>query len=1429
MPMAMADTTLSMERLLPLLRWRQTRRGYDGDDALLATGGALLQPDGRALAAAAEQLNVPAARVVTEVLQLALLLVAKPRHGDRAHARAVLHLLHLSLKALRRCTGRATPSIPLNACNLLLSTMAETLESCADDDDGAQAVADVHQVFVFLFALEPERDGAAPSFAMYRPPTNVYSAFLQRSAVAVVALLDAAADSPARRDALVALLHAVVVVFRELQHSQLNKKKVFLAIAKTSLRDLVTLRRELSRLAASAPGVAAVRDVLDRVLVDALFDSEHLREYEGAMTRLARWRHDGDDAATGSETGGQRHKKPRRARERERERERESSALASYPRHLFDELQALLADATLSRDVRASVGALLRVLVRGFALRIRAAALDKIEDSKAELKTSKKRVASVIATTSTTYSPFKFWAELCAVALDAAPALDVELTNDVMAALFAALGDADVYRVTEDTEDQEQFHMMERILAGALAQCRSARAPAAVANVCAVVSSAVRCTPNLVHSNRRAVLSLLAELAHDAAGDAAVAAATSGAMVELLRAYESMRLVDAWLRACVDCSDDSDAVARGLALVLRHHATEDALRRTFRTLPPGQLEIVWRLCRDRLAVLCGRGPAAAPALALVRALLAVFLQELHITPQNRAKVGELVAETHEQLLAALVGRVQRLDANEEEKEDDDDDEKKKKTKKKKTKTTTPTRETITVVERELFSVFGELLALYDGLAPATRAATLDVVLAALAPALVPVLSRLLADDATAASAGVIKIGVHWLRRERTVDGLAALLLAHVAAWTTWDAVAFYLPDLLADAPADHAHALFRQVLSSLVAGGARADAARRLLLDAAFFEIAALRRVAPRVIQELMAELLEAGAEPTSLATLLQFLLAVPSGYLSDAQALLATALRAHRELSERSGAAPLVLELLAQWIERHLAMAAGEPEADGGELQRWTTTLLLRPTAAPLPRRAQLVDVLVRHHAAALDAPLATLLQRAEPTPHAVQTSCLVLEAAAQAARDAAPPAWAQRVLSWARATPTLLAVVTSSSGAADDAFRLLSALVRYSAALSEQSAERRELLELLAPRLDAALATAMRRLSSAEEPAGDAERAFFLTVCDALPGLRAHVTLETFGCLLAVALSLAGARQSFVEPPEHEALAVAANRPLLARVAHASKPEFRLLLATVRQELLQADDRRVVGALKALVFTLDASDKKLSPSRRQLLGEHKSALVGVLVELLGRSLATTTRRHLCGWALRAFVLCYCKAELFSWQPHELLQVFHGFAPLASAAATAWPLDELHELWLLSYHLLLRVVRHHFASLLHALPLMVDALNALLRVLTTQATRTSPPPRHVLEWSANLARLYGYLKPHDAAVRKHVVYLLVAYLRGVTHDALPLAVQQRLRAGVFALLEICSTFEKEQLYASLDAAGKSLLKSLDTSYKLTYRYAGKV
>lgn len=299
--------------------------------------------------------------------------------------------------------------------------------------------------------------------------------------------------------------------------------------------------------------------------------------------------------------------------------------------------------------------------------------------------------------------------------------------------------------------------------------------------------------------------------------------------------------------------------------------------------------------------------------------------------------------------------------------------------------------------------------------------------------------------------------------------------------------------------------------------------------------------------------------------------------------------------------------------------------------------------------------------------------------------------------------------------------------------------------------------------------------------------------------------------------------------------------EQPLQALVANANRDEFCLLLSTIVQELAAHDHRRKLSALRAMYLLLN-HNRRINASRRQLLDARKNSIVEALLRnftLQSLHFEATTSgssvdaKTLCIWSLKSFVLVFCKPELFTWKTQELQQIFTGFQPLI-AAVSCWQagtnpyaLHELHELWTLSYTLLLRIVRHHF-SLVNNVSHLVQATNALLQLLVL-ASSHSEYSKYCSDWSSNLARLYGYMKERDVQLRKHVVYLLMAFLLSVTRDKLPVRYQLKLRPGVFALLDVCSPYEKEQLFGALDATGKSLLKSLDSNYKLTHRYVGKV
>ncbi|POM68526.1 Hypothetical protein PHPALM_15306 [Phytophthora palmivora] len=455
---------------LSLVRWQRTRRGYDGDADLLQTGFGLLQPDAdaqfgpqSALSRAERAFNLPWQRVASEVLQFAVFLVTKAKRDETRpqQTRQGLRLLQLALNVFAVKGDAQLTSLPLNSCNLLLSALAETLEKVQQDDQTLQTLQDVKAVFLYLFGLPSERTTTRTvSFQMYRPPTNVYADFLKRALNAIFAALTELKDEE-KSLVYVDLLFAALFVFQELQKTQTNKKKVFLAIAKTSLRDIVAYRHTLVALQKQGVSdVEAATKMLDRVVEDALFDTEHIRQYDGAMVHAAMWQKENCEAQ--EEANDKKTKKRRKAGGA-----KTSSGLVSYQKNLFDELLNLLSDREIQLEMKASVGGFFEVLVRGFATRIREAANTKIEDTKTDLKTSRKRAAIVIATTSTTYSPFNFWSELCAVTYaafqqateknDFLPVL-VTLYN----ALFRALCECDVYRVTEDTEEREQFQTMEK-------------------------------------------------------------------------------------------------------------------------------------------------------------------------------------------------------------------------------------------------------------------------------------------------------------------------------------------------------------------------------------------------------------------------------------------------------------------------------------------------------------------------------------------------------------------------------------------------------------------------------------------------------------------------------------------------------------------------------------------------------------------------------------------------------------------------------------------------------------------------------------------------------------------------------------------------------------------------------------------------------
>lgn len=1519
------------DETLALVRWKQTRKGYDGDAQLIATGFALLAPESPLLSRAEREFNVTWHRIVTEVVHFAIFLITKAKKDEAERPEQTKHALRLLRLALTAFATRKYSEaivIPTNSCNLLLAAMTDVLENGGSaeqkqkkqkkgDDDELHVLLDVKHVFLYLFglsSLEQDSEGI-PNFQMYKPPTNVFADFMHRALTTSLDRLakqEASELSEEKTHEYVTLVRAIIVVFQELQRSQINKRKVFLAIAKTLLRDLIGYRHALMQLhALHVAGTTVVVDLLDRIVVDALFDAEHIREYDGALVHTSIWRQadpNGNiDASVDSANGGA-------SKTKKRKKNDGAPALVSYQKNLFDEIKAFLSDPTVSLDLKSSAGGFMEVLVGAFALRIRAAAHTKIEDTKSDLKTSKKRAATVIATASTTYSPFKFWSELCAVSFLAfkeqqssdAAADAMALLTKLYKSLFRALCDSDIYRVTEDTEEREQFEAMETILVAFLNLVNQHGSDASgeeasvllVQEQCQVISSAVRCSPNLVNSSLVPIFEILGGhvMAYKQNSNALSAVLLSGSecLADLVRSYESMRLLDRFLRSSMS-TDSSKRVSEGLYALFSHALCESVLRRAFMTLPPGQLEVLWTLFTDEFHSKStgNRSNSDVFSIGLVRFVFQIFLQEVHVTPQNKSKVTSLISKTHATLFAPIASKLSS------------------------SKTSSSL---FSAEECELFGLFGELLSFYDVMTPAIRGETFDTILAALKTGnLVRAMKELLLVTSQVAkkkskksgrtsaqdesrgldSTGIIKICVYWLRKsasirndtqvasisESDLSSVALLVVEHVIEWKCWDAVAFYLPELM-EAVSDEKAELF---LKELVTAYLTEEIARvvdgpasRIVRDAAFYEIQTFRVVAPRVLAALASDY--NGVSRLEQAThLFGFLSNFPESYLDAASCseLLMKAfaiLEAIVQSKEESEHIQEALRALFAWLQsnfKRIAMArytvssAIRKGVDSGARFLFSHFAVGRDDVNGKIVSPLLGAILRFYLDDAIEAKkfvgelFSSLVSKKASTAENLVRSALVVEALADL-RIGGDRGLVCSVSDEENAFIEALVSLVSQERLSESldestSFKVLNALVKYKAAISDAQhhhhknqppkqlqGQAQQVHRILSTHLGAVLAEAMKAVVRTEQSASPSRDAwlFYVNFCHHYPTFRPSVSLGTFGCLLAVALSLVSNREL---PPVE---AKQASKALQALVLNANKEEYRLLLSTVTKEIQAPEFNRPVSALKALYLLLQG-ERKLSAARRQHLNEHKDSIVGALIQNFSRSLAATRREtdaskseraELCTWNLQVFVLFFGKAELFTWKTHELAHIFIGFQPLL-VATSHWHVqlfsaNQIHQIWMLSYTLLLRIVRHHFASLVNGIPHIIQATNALLQLLvlaSKQDTSSSSSPSgriqtsHFVEWSSNLARLYGYMKEHDSQLRKHVVYLMLTYLLSVTRDNLSVGLQQKLRPGVFSLLDICSTYEKEQLYAALDSTGKSLLKSLDNNYKLTHRYAGKV
>lgn len=77
--------------------------------------------------------------------------------------------------------------------------------------------------------------------------------------------------------------------------------------------------------------------------------------------------------------------------------------------------------------------------------------------------------------------------------------------------------------------------------------------------------------------------------------------------------------------------------------------------------------------------------------------------------------------------------------------------------------------------------------------------------------------------------------------------------------------------------------------------------------------------------------------------------------------------------------------------------------------------------------------------------------------------------------------------------------------------------------------------------------------------------------------------------------------------------------------------------------------------------------------------------------------------------------------------------------------------------------------------------------------------------------------------------MRKCAIYLVGEHIRLSEFESIDAVIRKALLPGIFALLDICSDPEYNQIHKSLDETGKVMFKSLLVDYRRDFKFKGKV
>ncbi|RHY61294.1 hypothetical protein DYB30_000874 [Aphanomyces astaci] len=1428
-----------------LLQWKsKSKSDRHADESSSIALAQQLLADEATVAAIERTLHISRTRVLQTMLEYAVFLATK---GDSSPSTSAHSFLFLS-KAMLQTTSY---QLSLLSCTQLLQAMSRVLAEHAaacriNSSSFDDALIDsLSAVFVRLFEAASTVT-FVPRFGNFKPPTDVYATFFHSTLTSLLALA-AAAPSPT----IASFGLAILKTHHALQTNQTNKKKVFVA-CKQSLATLVTLR---ASTAALLPYSAGMLQALDASIADALFDPEHLHGYGGLVVATTTYPSPPTAPVTDEDASAPAKKKAKGSGDGRRNGGATSQLQQSYQHGLFDEIGRLVA-------VASHVAPFMQMLVREYVVYIRRSSATFVDKKKMGGVPQKRKTGASSSSKADAITPaFSFWLDMCAVTTTylqqtctATTTRQQQLANG--SALWHGLWDvmnaSDIYRVAEDNAGQHQLYYLEQTVASVMQHLESG---ATAATDTTLLSNMVQCSPKILQPHLALVFSYLAT--HATSSDDNGATRAAACLARLVESYDAMRLLEEFLAVLFQ----GDAASRHILCSLFVHEEGihlgAAIRGAFANVPAGQVESLWLFFHDALYQSMHAKATTTVVndgqLGLVRTVFALYMQEVPATEHIQPALLQCAKQTFDLVLLPRAIPTPSPSSS---------------------SSLSPTNQLL--LQREALSLLGELGALTDK----------GVDMSFVGPAVfdTPVMGVFTAaipsmfgnhDHPSDHEGGILKLCATRVRqlvstfRPSAAEPIASFVLGQAVA--RLDHVAIVTPFLnelghaaTAASCTEFVNAISRAAVNHTLRPNLFLDAGfyeiRPFLsvLPAAFTSILTRRTLAamwtkhpppslskkkggsnskaaaasstptpPSTLPELRALLEKQRHTPTDEASLLalhaavEFMMTVPlpneSGLSSEGAALFGCILDVEALLTSLSTNAEALVESLHEWLQSLLAgvVAPLAPPALT-LLTTWTSALLARDASlqSNLKLWKPIIRVLVhfhpKHMAPIHDAVVASATSSKTATMDVV---ALCLEAWGGSNHAAMGDRFFQALL------PALLARFEHPTP--DDA-HVLAAAVQYC-----HRAKGGRVPPSLLPFVGPFLAVACRTIVQDQQlgrrvvvSSRSSSARLVHIVCAHVQTLA--LDLATVGRLVATLLVGGG----------HSLDDGLSSTSLELLVENATPDEFHLVWRTLTSEIaVLHDPARVLAALRAMLKVLCM---ERAPKNQRVLADSAKTTLATLVNLCNDDDAAShvvTEIHVA--ALRVVAQAFAKGgDAFDWHAADIHVALLALRPLLSVVASPSsprPSAGLGpQVWQQSYLLLLRLLRQYHTTLPQYLPHFVAGCNALLRALLYAAAKADSTDHNLLHlWASNLTRLYGYMLPHATSFRKHMVYMLSEFF--YKHDALPVDVQGTLRPGIYALFDICSKYEKEQLYGTLDGTGKVLLKAIDAHYKESHQYTGKV